>query len=875
MLMAVICSSVQSLVLLTIEARQRNVSKLLERHSLDTRLTSLLLPNSDSPSRSLLRALVMCDLVDSTELVETLGDDNAAQLMRQHDRMTRAVLQRHAGLEADRTDGFLVLFERPAEAVKFALDYQHELRALAGECGHYVAARVGIHFGEVVAWENGLLDVERGARPSEIDGLAISIVARLVDLALPGQILVSDVAKQIARRADVNAKEGRSHSWRSHGRYTFKGLAEPVTVYEVGEAAYAPMRAPPASTKARPTHLSLNRRASLGLAGIALSAASGFALYSWTRADSSLSLGDRDWVVLGDVVNVNADPTLEGPLAAAIRIGLEESRFVNVVPDLAIRNALARMQRSRSTRIDREIASEIALREQARGVIVPSIAQYGTSLRVAVEIVDPNRAQTVWTQSVDAAGTAELLRATDQLLRTARGRLGESLHRTEATSPPLEKVTTPSLEALRALSRAIRLQGDGDTEQAEKLLWYAIGIDPDFAAAYARLGAMLFAGQRYAEAKSALQRALAIEGRLSERERVFVTGVLSYYSDPQAMLSTWRLFSNLYPQWANGPHNIGNVLYERLHDYASAERAFRNANSLYSPLRNYTLQSLGHVLLAQEKYDEAEMQFRAATKLAPAAMLFGRADALAARGRYDEAARYLDEAPTQDAPAEVERSLRRVTVLVIRGRFDLAAKALPELDRLPTPADRWRVMFAMMALRLAADDEATARDIVSQLINETSDPRYADANLTAPEHLLYGAYWAARLRLDDKASEALAVAQRRGALDRFPVRAGLAELARAQLILNSGRPEDARRNLEDAPNARALWEAHELRAQIASSSADRYTEVAELQWLVDHRGLAHAEWIDQLVGQQLRGLTLRKAEMRLSHRQGPTVTTPR
>jgi len=834
-------------------------------------LTVTPVPESATPSRRLLRALVMCDLVDSTGLVETLGDDMAAQLMRQHDRMTRIVLQRHDGLEVDRTDGFLLVFESPTAAVIFALDYQQQLRALAAESGQRLAARVGIHFGEVVTWENSPDDVSRGARVSEIDGLAISIVARLVALALPGQILVSEIAQQIARRVDRQSKEGASYTWLSHGRYALKGIADPIAVFEVGEDGVAPLRPPPVSSKAGPAIPAWRRRGALVASGIALVLLGGIALFFWTHSDLPLSLNERDWVVLGDVVNVNADPTLDAPLAAAFRIGLEESRFVNVVPVVAVRNALVRMQRDHGARIDRDIASEIALREQARGVIVPSIAQYGTSLRVAVELVDPNSSQTVWTQSADAAGTGELLSATDRLLRSARSRLGESLPRIEATSQPLEKATTPSMEALRALSRAMHLEGVGDTAQAEKLLWYAIGIDPDFAAAYARLGAILFSEQRYADAKSTLEKSIAIRDRLSERERVFVAGVLSYFSDPPAMLSAWGLFSNLYPQWSNGPHNIGNVLYERLHDYAKAEKAYRSAASLYNPYRHYTLHSLGHALLAQEKYEEAEKQFRAAIEIAPAAMLFGLADTLAVSGREKEAEHYLDEAPPQDASAEVERSLRRMTLLIRRGQFDAATKALPGLDPLPSAADRWRVMFAAVALRLAANDQAAARDIVSQVIEETSDPAYVGANLTATEHLLYAAYWAARLGLNDRAIDAVALAQGRGAFDRFPVRAGLAELVRAQLALNAGHPLEARRALDGLPRASSLWEAHELRAECAKALGDRPGEVVQLQWLLAHRGLAHAQWIDQFVGQQLRSLALRKAEQRLSQQQRTTA----
>src|SRR3569623_2659573 len=43
----------------------------------------------------LLRTLVLCDLVNSTALVERLGDQHAAALLRRHDRLARDLVLRH------------------------------------------------------------------------------------------------------------------------------------------------------------------------------------------------------------------------------------------------------------------------------------------------------------------------------------------------------------------------------------------------------------------------------------------------------------------------------------------------------------------------------------------------------------------------------------------------------------------------------------------------------------------------------------------------------------------------------------------------------------------------------------------------------------
>ncbi|HJU38781.1 MAG TPA: putative peptide modification system cyclase, partial [Tahibacter sp.] len=87
-------------------------------------------PDSGAPAGPLLRTLALCDLVDSTGLVERLGDQRAAALMRRHDRLARDLVHRNQGQEIDKTDGFLVLFERPIQAIAFALAYQRELKKL-------------------------------------------------------------------------------------------------------------------------------------------------------------------------------------------------------------------------------------------------------------------------------------------------------------------------------------------------------------------------------------------------------------------------------------------------------------------------------------------------------------------------------------------------------------------------------------------------------------------------------------------------------------------------------------------------------------------------------------------------------------------------
>ena len=62
-----------------------------------------------------LRTLLLTDLCDSTALVERLGDIATAAFYRDHDRLVLELQQRWRGRLIDRSDGLLLLFERPLD----------------------------------------------------------------------------------------------------------------------------------------------------------------------------------------------------------------------------------------------------------------------------------------------------------------------------------------------------------------------------------------------------------------------------------------------------------------------------------------------------------------------------------------------------------------------------------------------------------------------------------------------------------------------------------------------------------------------------------------------------------------------------------------
>jgi len=181
-------------------------------------------------------ALLLTDVVDSTQLVERLGDAAAAELSAAHDRVARDLLRKWRGREIDKTDGMLMIFEVAADALGFAMAYHAALAALPVP----LKARAGLHVGAVILRTNPPEDVAHGAKSLEVEGIAKPIAARVMSLALGGQTLLTAEAR--AAFGDTVPRV------QSHGYWRIKGIAEPVELFEAGGEG-APFTPPPDSAK--------------------------------------------------------------------------------------------------------------------------------------------------------------------------------------------------------------------------------------------------------------------------------------------------------------------------------------------------------------------------------------------------------------------------------------------------------------------------------------------------------------------------------------------------------------------------------------------------------------------------------------------------
>ncbi|WP_158637083.1 putative peptide modification system cyclase [Arenimonas daejeonensis] len=474
--------------------------------------------NNHAAVTPVLRAVLLCDIVESTALVERLGDVRAVALLRKHDQLLREAMALCHGQLIDKADGVLALFERPIQALDFALRYQRGLHELGESEKLVLQARIGIHVGDVMTWANDPKDVLAGAKAYEVEGLAKPVAARLMNLALPGQILMSGMAQNLCQRAagELGAS-GVGLRWLMHGRYSFKGVPAPMLVHEVGLPGLSPLRPPVSGAKAwrelplwrRPPVLAVEALL-LGVLGVAL-------FWSTLRSPPAIAFAERDWVVVAQLQNRTDEKVFDDSLDTALRIGLEQSRHVNLVSQLQIDRALERMQRQGQP-VDRQLAAELALREGAKAVILPTVAEVGGVVRVSLEVIDPNSGVTVYSESADGRGIGSVLPSLDATLTKVRSNLGEAMTNVESNNLSLEQATTDNLDALKAFSLGARARNDGRDADAAALYQEAVKLDPEFSMAWLRLAFLRYIENDEVGTRTYLAKAMASREHLSRRE---------------------------------------------------------------------------------------------------------------------------------------------------------------------------------------------------------------------------------------------------------------------------------------------------------------------------------------------------------------------
>jgi class 3 adenylate cyclase len=160
------------------------------------------------------RTVLFTDVEGSTSLTRRLGDARARDLLRQHERITREALKVHGGTEIKTMgDGFMASFSSATRGLECAIAMQRAFAEHNESAEEAIRVRIGLNAGEPIAEE------------ADLFGTAVILAARVAAKAEGGEILASDVVRQLVA--------GKGFLFSDRGDVALRGFEDPVRLYEV------------------------------------------------------------------------------------------------------------------------------------------------------------------------------------------------------------------------------------------------------------------------------------------------------------------------------------------------------------------------------------------------------------------------------------------------------------------------------------------------------------------------------------------------------------------------------------------------------------------------------------------------------------------
>jgi eukaryotic-like serine/threonine-protein kinase len=295
----------------------------------------------------------------------------------------------------------------------------------------------------------------------------------------------------------------------------------------------------------------------------------GLAMTFFARRSKAV-MSERDTILLTDFVNTTADPVFDGTLKKALAVDLEQSPYLNVFPEQRVRQTLQFMGRSPEDRITNDVGREICQRDGIKAMLNGSIGNLGSQYVITLEAVSASTGESLAREEEQASRKEEVLNSLHEAGSSLRKKLGESLGSVQKFDKPLSEATTSSLEALKALSLADAKHNAGDELAALPLYQRAAELDPNFAMAYARLGAVYGnLGQNQASEQNR-QKAFELRDRTSEHEKLYIMS--HYYGDSGQFdkgITALELYKQTYPR-DSIPYNNISAIYNILGQFENA-----------------------------------------------------------------------------------------------------------------------------------------------------------------------------------------------------------------------------------------------------------------------------------------------------------------
>jgi tetratricopeptide (TPR) repeat protein len=330
------------------------------------------------------------------------------------------------------------------------------------------------------------------------------------------------------------------------------------------------------------------------------------------RSHGAKPITEKDTVVLGDFSNGTGDPIFDDTLKTALTVSLNQSPFLNVLPDNKVAETLKLMTRRPDTKLAPDIAREVCQRAGSKIYIAGSIAALGSQYVVILKAVNCQSGDPLAQEQSTASAKEKVLDSLGTAASKLRGELGESLATVQKLDVPLSEATTSSLDALQAYSLGAKIKSEMGAAAAMPYMQRSIELDPNFAMGY-WTAAYGYENLREAgRARDYFAKAFQLRDHASERERMEITG--DYYANVTGELDkaaqTYQELIAIYPRGDQPFHNLAFVLAQE----GQYEKALelQKHNLLLKPNRILSYENIAYYAMALQRFEEARRNIQEA-----------------------------------------------------------------------------------------------------------------------------------------------------------------------------------------------------------------------------------------------------------------------
>jgi len=285
------------------------------------------------------------------------------------------------------------------------------------------------------------------------------------------------------------------------------------------------------------------------------------------RSSRAHAITEKDSILLVDFVNTTGDAVFDGTLKKALAVDLQQSPFLNVVPEQKVQQTLKFMGRPPDVRMTADIGREICQRNAIKAMLTGSIAQLGSQYLITLEAINASTGDSLAQTQQPAPSKDGVLKALGEAATKLRGELGESLASVKQFDKRLDEATTSSLEALKAYTLGDELHSKLEDIGSIPFYQRAIELDPNFALAHLRLGVVAGNTGQLGSATKEVAKAFELRARTSEYERLYITAF--YYfnvGEVDKSIQAWELMKQTYPRDEVSRINLA-VDYQSLGQY--------------------------------------------------------------------------------------------------------------------------------------------------------------------------------------------------------------------------------------------------------------------------------------------------------------------